>query len=401
MDKINEKSVSKSQQRLMGQAYAYKKGDLKNKDLNPKYSEQIKKLADSMTLKQLKDFASTKHKGLKESNILSFEMFLEKLNSNKLYDFYYKKFKNSEKEEELDYKIYTSIRNDFMIYIEDEINNLIQKEGIARSYSDLCKTNRNPKEDFKMILDSLSDDFKLDELKKIFNPEIDAICNSTIEDLYLKNLNQVNGLVDLFFYFLLLELGYSNEKIELGGDGWPLCILETHFGKEDAEQELMIRYKYGYHRTDYGKLAILQAGLTPEEFKKKGVKHLVEIIDEEFNNILYKSILFKNDFVNMSNELGKLQIGWTKAQISSHIFNLLNLNFDNYHVIEEDRILIMTDDIKYDLNEVINKLKFSKYFKLNELETSDINKVFKRELDIYELDITEGDLNLMIWDEFE
>lgn len=80
--KINEKSSSKAQQRLMGQAYAYKKGELKSKDLNPKYADEIKDLSKSMTKKQLKDFASTKHKNLpnkvKESRIMKFESFIEK-----------------------------------------------------------------------------------------------------------------------------------------------------------------------------------------------------------------------------------------------------------------------------------------------------------------------------------
>ena len=56
-------SQSKSQQRLMGQAYAYKKGELKSSEV----SAEIKELADNMTLKQLKDFASTKHTGLPET----------------------------------------------------------------------------------------------------------------------------------------------------------------------------------------------------------------------------------------------------------------------------------------------------------------------------------------------
>jgi len=56
-------SQSKSQQRLMGQAYAYKKGELKSSEV----SVEIKELADNMTLKQLKDFASTKHDGLPET----------------------------------------------------------------------------------------------------------------------------------------------------------------------------------------------------------------------------------------------------------------------------------------------------------------------------------------------
>lgn len=57
---------SKSQQRLMGLAYAYKTGEVKAKDLNPKYADKIKELAKSMTQKQLKDFAKTKHKKLPE-----------------------------------------------------------------------------------------------------------------------------------------------------------------------------------------------------------------------------------------------------------------------------------------------------------------------------------------------
>lgn len=73
-------SVSKSQQRLMGQAYAYKKGDLKAKDLNPKYADDIKKLSKSMSKKKLKDFASTKHDNLPhkvEEKVLDFKSFNE------------------------------------------------------------------------------------------------------------------------------------------------------------------------------------------------------------------------------------------------------------------------------------------------------------------------------------
>ena len=53
-------STSVAQQKLMGMAYALKKGELDPKDT----STEVQELADSMTLKQLKDFASTKHDGL-------------------------------------------------------------------------------------------------------------------------------------------------------------------------------------------------------------------------------------------------------------------------------------------------------------------------------------------------
>jgi hypothetical protein len=66
-------AVSQSQQMLMGQAYALKKGEIKAEDIDVKYRDKIQDLADGMTLKELKDFAETKHDDLpvtKESNEL-------------------------------------------------------------------------------------------------------------------------------------------------------------------------------------------------------------------------------------------------------------------------------------------------------------------------------------------
>lgn len=60
-------SKSKSQQRFFGMVDAYKKGELKNP------SKKIKKAAEGMTKKEVKDFAETKHKGLPnkvEENII-------------------------------------------------------------------------------------------------------------------------------------------------------------------------------------------------------------------------------------------------------------------------------------------------------------------------------------------
>lgn len=50
----------------MAQAYALKKGDIEAGDLNPEYRKEIEDVAQGMTQQQLKDFASTKHKGLPE-----------------------------------------------------------------------------------------------------------------------------------------------------------------------------------------------------------------------------------------------------------------------------------------------------------------------------------------------
>jgi len=57
-------STSKSQQRLMAQAYAVKTGSLSPSDIDPRYRKSIVSLSKKMTEKQLKDYAETKHKGL-------------------------------------------------------------------------------------------------------------------------------------------------------------------------------------------------------------------------------------------------------------------------------------------------------------------------------------------------
>ena len=49
---------SKAQQRFMGMVHAVQKGDMKAP------SKEVEKAADSMSDKDAKDFASTKHKGL-------------------------------------------------------------------------------------------------------------------------------------------------------------------------------------------------------------------------------------------------------------------------------------------------------------------------------------------------
>ena len=58
-----EKAKSKSQQRMMGMALAYKRGELKGSQV----SDQVKKMADTMSEKDLEDYAKTKHDNLPDS----------------------------------------------------------------------------------------------------------------------------------------------------------------------------------------------------------------------------------------------------------------------------------------------------------------------------------------------
>ena len=59
-EELEEKAVSKKQQRFMGMVRAAQKGELEDP------SPEVKKVAKSMKKKSVEDFASTKHKGLPE-----------------------------------------------------------------------------------------------------------------------------------------------------------------------------------------------------------------------------------------------------------------------------------------------------------------------------------------------
>ena len=57
---IHEKALSVAQQKLMALALQHKRGELEADKVTP----EVEKLADSMSEKELEDFASTKHKDL-------------------------------------------------------------------------------------------------------------------------------------------------------------------------------------------------------------------------------------------------------------------------------------------------------------------------------------------------
>jgi len=79
-EEVTEKSVSKKQHGLMGAAYSVEKGDKELKGIPKSYRDKVKNVVDSMSKKQVKDFAKTKTSKLpekveaKESN----EKFIQK-----------------------------------------------------------------------------------------------------------------------------------------------------------------------------------------------------------------------------------------------------------------------------------------------------------------------------------
>jgi len=84
-------SVSKSQQRLMGVAYAVKSGSMELKDVDSEYRDKVESLVDGMTKKDLKKYASTKHDKLPETVDEAFIgpfVFNDKMSSEELMGMY-------------------------------------------------------------------------------------------------------------------------------------------------------------------------------------------------------------------------------------------------------------------------------------------------------------------------
>ena len=85
-------SVSKSQQRLMGVAYAVKSGSMKLKDVDAEYRDKVESLVDGMTQKSLKKYASTKHEDLPETVSEAFigpYVFSDKMSDEELKAMYF------------------------------------------------------------------------------------------------------------------------------------------------------------------------------------------------------------------------------------------------------------------------------------------------------------------------
>lgn len=255
-----------------------------------------------------------------------------------------------------------------------------------RSFSDMCKIKNNPEEDYKE-LQSLMDKkgWDIQSIKNLFSTEVDEVCGygigdlvrgkitdkfrsiltklntqgisksilSNMEDPFRNNtLDQQNGHCDIYLYFTFKQLGLNQDFIELGGEGW-----STYTDKE----EIIIRYRYGYHHTKYGQMMLKQMNYTQEEFREKALESLQDFISECWSTSLYEFINNKGLKIDKNN--------------LSRFINTMDLN--KLSIIEEDRMIIYSRDIKSELDKVFPNI-------INEEE---ICSVFTKLLSDFNLDI--------------
>ena len=315
--------------------------------------------------------------------------------------------------------------------------------GFTGNYSDMCKKiNRNPEEDFQKIQKYLDEKgFTLEKLKDIFSEESNKNCGYDIVDLYVggsyainrepmksiilsvknklifpklhtnnstqfayfrqqyddiitpfsvgSSLDSQNAAVDFYLYKLFEKLGLNTNIVQLGGAGWgEIDVWETGGDYSEA----FIRYRYGYHQTEYGKLWMKQCKIDENWLKEEAMNDLQKYIEEEFPSICGKilyAIAFKEP-IKQSNGIDNML---TREEIRGLI---RQFKLDDFSIIEEDRIIIDIDKLC---------LEILKLNGIEEVKHSDIEMAsaeFVKEMEGFSLDIELTDTDdLIIWGTFK
>ena len=247
-------------------------------------------------------------------------------------------------------------RDRFVDVIREELND----EMIvgARSYSDVCKKDGDPDEDFNEMQDFMnSKGFTIEKIKEIFSEE------NNIVDAY-NRLDSISATVDVYFYKLFEKLGFDNSIVSLGGSGW--CDWKS--GELD---EAFIRYSYGYHNTKYGQLMIKESGRTEQNFIHDAISYLEEYISNEFESILTSAYRTKYDISMYSN-------------IRDYI------NQEDFMIRDDERFSIDIIDLCDELNK-----KFPSY----EIKPDDLIAEFYKNLGELKIQVIYTGVDLIIYTE--
>jgi hypothetical protein len=279
-------------------------------------------------------------------------------------------------------------------------------------FSNMCKTDSDPVEDYnemKSLMDKKGWDIQ--SIRNLFSYKVDKLCGYSIakfvrgertedyqqviaklekqgvskrkiediNDPFRSDLDSQNGHTDVYLYFLFKELGLNKNFISLGGEGW------ADYNEGD---ELWIRYKYGYHQTKYGQMMLDQIGYTTEKFKEEALVYLQQYIGDYWEESLIRSL---------EKTLSK-QSGGVKYPLSTSLRILITgMNIKEYTLVEEDRMIIFTNEI----TSLINKEGLAK------VEAKDVADSLIKQYDWLESEndaeriLQEVDGDVIIWGKFK
>ncbi len=233
--------------------------------------------------------------------------------------------------DEVDEKNFHQLRSklkDYRNEFSDSILSLDQFYG--SSFSKLAHSKENPDEDFEEMQESIDKDgFTLDIIGKLFNPVVSVFLSQNFNNFVASGLDDQSGYIDLYLY-KLNEKFNLNTTVWLGGYGWSDAL------KDQPEEEFIIKYAYGYHKTLYGKLFLEQIQMTKEEFVEASYQYLKDYLREYVNPSIYSDI----------KKMTKL--------VSGTQINEIKLNIDSYIIVDDDRFFINYLEMCQDFNKETN-----------------------------------------------
>jgi hypothetical protein len=181
----------------------------------------------------------------------------------------------------------------------------------GKSFSSLAGSSSDPEKDFQEMQSLLNRaGYTLEVLKKLFDSDICKLINQSFKSfIRIYSLDDKNGYIDLYLYKLNEVLDLST-KVYLGGDGWSDAL------NEFPDDEYIVKYSYGYHKTLYGQLFLKQLGISNEKF----VENAYEYLRKYLNDQVFLSLLsdLRKKFSNQG----------------------IDFDFDKYLTLDDDRFII-------------------------------------------------------------
>ena len=274
-----------------------------------------------------------------------------------------------------------------------------------RSFSDMCKKDSNPEEDYNEMKSLMSKKgWDIQSIKNLFSNKVNKLCGygiakfvrgerteefqevvdelenqgvskEKIEDInepFGSDLDSQNGHTDIYLYFLFKEIGLNPNFISLGGEGW------ASYNEQD---EMYIRYRYGYHQTKYGQLMLNQIGYTVEQFREEALVYLQQDIKDNWSEMISSTVIRKGT-----------------SSVSAPLLNNINkflrssIQIKDYTLVEDDRMIIYTNEIAQDIN---------KTFPEQNTTPEDVSSGVVKYLEWAGTDIEVIDGDVVIWGKFK
>jgi len=239
------------------------------------------------------------------------------------------------------------------------------------SFSDLCKReNAKPEEDYQYLQSELEKKgWTFEIIKLIFSEEANKITGRDFFEWYKSTrLDSTNGFCDVYLYFTADKLGLDKNKIFLGGDGWALF---------NGVDEIIIRYKYGYHQTPYGQLYINEIPGLMEKYHEVALTYLQDDLKENWSKIITKNLTDNPTTANYN------------KSVKSYVEQFITIN--EFSVVEEDRLIIFCQGIADKINS-----KFG-----TKITSEEISSRFIVYLKWVPTEVQYVDGDLVIWSKFD